>query len=113
MKTQPRLDKEGKPYCDICDKSFDRVISHVRQAHGITGREYKKQFGYSLSKGITSAASANASSVAIKREFARGNATAFVKASLKTRFKPAPTTVAKKPSFWWRLLTLIAISKKS
>jgi len=44
----------GKPKCEICGKYYDRVISHVRQKHGINEKEYKKRFGFDLKKGICS-----------------------------------------------------------
>lgn len=44
----------GQPKCEICNKYFDRVISHVRQKHEINEKEYKKQFGFDLKKGICS-----------------------------------------------------------
>lgn len=47
-------DKEGKPICEICGKSFLRVMNHVRYKHDMTEREYKKQFGFDLIKGICS-----------------------------------------------------------
>jgi hypothetical protein len=51
-------DDNGKPICEICKKSFDRVISHVRQKHQISEYEYKIIFGFDLGKGICSKESA-------------------------------------------------------
>jgi hypothetical protein len=45
---------EGLPKCEICGKFFNRILSHVRQKHFINEKEYKKQFGYDLKKGICS-----------------------------------------------------------
>ena len=45
-------DDSGKPICEICKKSFNRVLSHVRQAHQMSEREYKLAFGFDLVKGI-------------------------------------------------------------
>jgi hypothetical protein len=47
-------DPDGKPICEICRKSFNRVISHVRQKHEMSERDYKIQFGFDLGKGICS-----------------------------------------------------------
>lgn len=47
-------DKEGNPKCEICDKHYKRVLTHVRQKHGINERNYKLQFGFDLVKGICS-----------------------------------------------------------
>lgn len=54
-------DDEGKPICEICKKSFNRVISHVRQKHNITEKEYKNKFGFDSKKGICSKESSNIS----------------------------------------------------
>ena len=45
---------DGQPKCEICGEYFNRVISHVRQKHGMNGKEYKKKFGFDLIKGICS-----------------------------------------------------------
>lgn len=51
---QIKYNEDGKPMCEICGEYFDRVISHVRQKHEMNEREYKKQFGFDLKKGICS-----------------------------------------------------------
>lgn len=48
------FDKNGKPLCEICRKGFVRVMTHVRQKHGIDARSYKKIFGFDVTKGICS-----------------------------------------------------------
>lgn len=55
--------EEGKPKCEICGKFFNRVISHVRQKHFLNEREYKKQFGFDLKKGICSKESSEKSRI--------------------------------------------------
>lgn len=47
-------DECGNPICEICKKSFKRVLSHVRQVHNMNEKEYKIMFGFDLSKGICS-----------------------------------------------------------
>ena len=54
-------DDSGKPICEICRKSFNRVLSHVRQAHQMSEKEYKLAFGFDLYKGICSKESAELS----------------------------------------------------
>lgn len=49
-----RYDKAGKPICEICGKSFSRLMSHVRQKHYMTARDYKEKFGLDVKKGICS-----------------------------------------------------------
>lgn len=49
-----KYDDCGKPICEICGKSFKRVISHVRQVHDMNERDYKTKFGFDLKKGICS-----------------------------------------------------------
>ena len=55
--------EEGKPKCEICGKFFNRVISHVRQKHFLNEKEYKKQFGFDLKKGICSKESSEKSRI--------------------------------------------------
>jgi hypothetical protein len=55
------FDEDGKPICEICGKSFDRVLNHVRMKHQINEKDYKRQFGFDLTKGICSAKSAELS----------------------------------------------------
>lgn len=45
---------EGKPICHICGKAFDKLIAHVWQIHRLRAREYKKEFGLDVIKGIMS-----------------------------------------------------------
>lgn len=52
-------DQSGKPKCEICGRYFNRVLSHVRQKHSMNEREYKKAYGFDLSKGICSKESSN------------------------------------------------------
>ena len=47
-------DGKGKPICEICKKSFSRVLSHVRQVHHMSAKEYKLTYGFELGKGICS-----------------------------------------------------------
>lgn len=45
---------EGKPICHICCKAYDKVLSHVWQVHKLSAREYKRDFGLDVIKGIMS-----------------------------------------------------------
>ncbi len=54
MKGVVREDPDGKIICEICGKSFHRLLTHVRQKHGITAKEYKLRFGLDNRKGICS-----------------------------------------------------------
>ena len=54
MKGVVRYDDEGKPICELCDKSFKRILPHVRQKHFLNEREYKIKFSLDLNKGICS-----------------------------------------------------------
>lgn len=54
-------DDAGKPICEICGKAFKRVLSHVRQKHYMSEKEYKLEFGFDLKKGICSLESAQKS----------------------------------------------------
>ena len=55
--------QDGQPKCEICGEYFNRVIPHARQKHDINEKEYKKQFGFDLKKGICSKESSEKSSL--------------------------------------------------
>lgn len=57
--------EDGLPMCEICGKHFNRVLSHVRQKHLISEKEYKQQFGFDLKKGICSKESSEKSREAV------------------------------------------------
>lgn len=45
---------EGKPICHICCKAYDKVLAHVWQVHKLSAREYKRDYGLDVIKGIMS-----------------------------------------------------------
>lgn len=47
-------DNYGKPICEICAKSFDRLMTHVRQSHGMDSAQYRQKFGYCKSTTFSS-----------------------------------------------------------
>jgi hypothetical protein len=55
--------EDGNPKCEICGKHFARVMTHVRQKHEMSERDYKLQFGLDLGKGICSQESAESTRV--------------------------------------------------
>lgn len=97
-----RYDETGKPICEICNKSFHRLMSHVRQKHHISEREYKVKFGLDLHKGICSIESSNKSRTAVLNNYesiiipnliAKGSKTRFKKGSDgRTKEKVSPQT---------------------
>lgn len=52
QKGEIKYDKEGKPICHICGKSFKKLMSHVWQKHNMFSYEYKKTFGLETTKSI-------------------------------------------------------------
>lgn len=95
-------DDAGKPICEICGKAFNRVLSHVRQKHDMSEREYKLEFGFDLYKGICSLESAQKSRekaleyydiVIAQNLINNGSKTRFVKGSKgRTKDKVSPQT---------------------
>ena len=60
---------EGLPKCEICGKHFARVLTHVRQKHFMTAREYKIMYGFDLKKGILSEATKAKSQESVKLNY--------------------------------------------
>lgn len=46
------LEDPKKVQCLICGKWYVQVCSHVQQVHGMTKREYKKEFGLDVKRGV-------------------------------------------------------------
>jgi len=78
---------EGKPKCEICQKHFDRVVSHVRQVHGLNATEYKIEFGFDRKKGICSKTSAEKTRVKTIENYDKVISENLVIGGAKTRFK--------------------------
>lgn len=88
MKGIIRYDSNGKPICELCGKSFNRLLCHVRQKHDLSEKQYKSRFGLDLHKGICSKESAERTRIktlsnydtCIKRNLVdRGEGTRFTK----------------------------------
>jgi hypothetical protein len=79
--------QEGKPKCEICNKHFDRVISHVRQKHNMSALDYKLKFGFDTSKGICSEKSAKLSREKAYQNYEKVIAENLINKGSSTRFK--------------------------
>lgn len=78
---------DGLPKCELCGRYFNRVLSHVRQKHAMTEREYKIMFGFDLVKGITSAQSREKSRQAVLNNFETVVEKNLTKRGEQSRFK--------------------------
>ena len=77
----------GKPKCELCGQYFSRVLSHVRQKHFMTEREYKIMFGFDVKKGITSQESRLKSRQAVLNNFDKCIGDNLIKKGKSSRFK--------------------------
>lgn len=68
---------DGLPQCHICGKGFRRLLTHVRQAHDMSAREYKEAHGLNVTHGILSQDSRE-----LSREAALRNADKVIKQNL-------------------------------
>lgn len=80
-------DADGLPICEICGKSFKRVIAHVRQKHDLNEREYKQKFGFDVKKGICSKESSQATRVKTLANYDKVVAQNLINGGEKSRFK--------------------------
>lgn len=80
-------DINGNPLCEICRGAFKRVLTHVRQSHGMTEREYKIQFGFDLGRGICSKESSELSRTRVYENFDKCVDKNLISKGNKTRFK--------------------------
>ena len=80
-------DATGKPICEICGKSFHRVLSHVRLKHNMNHKEYKTKFGLDIKKGICSEESKNISRQYVLNNYDKCITANLIKNGKNTRFK--------------------------
>ncbi len=86
-----KYDKEGKPVCHICGKSFHKLMSHVRQIHGLSAREYKVMYGLNVGKGILSENSRAKCQRAVKKHYNVVVTSNLIDQGEKTQFKKGST----------------------
>jgi hypothetical protein len=79
--------EDGKPVCKVCGRAFHRLMTHVRQKHGLTAREYKESFGLDVGKGLCSEESAEKTSKATLANFDKCVTTNLLKKGEATRYK--------------------------
>jgi len=79
--------ENGKPICEICRRSFDRVMIHVRQAHDMNEREYKTKFGFEHIKGICSQSSSEKTRIKTLANYDLVVRTNLLQKGAKSRFK--------------------------
>jgi len=82
-----RYDADGLPICELCGKSFKRVLAHARQIHFINERDYKDQFGLDHNKGICSVDSSNLSRDRVYENFDKCIGKNLLNGGDRTRFK--------------------------
>ncbi len=82
-----RFDDDGLPICEICGKSFKRLLTHVRQKHFMSAREYKEQFGLDVSKGIMSEESREKSRYNVYSNFGKVVIQNLIEKGEETRYK--------------------------
>jgi hypothetical protein len=79
--------EEGLPKCEICGGHFKRVVSHVRQKHEMNEKEYKKQYGFDLRKGICSKESAEKTRIETLKNYNKCISRNLISKGEVTRFK--------------------------
>jgi hypothetical protein len=79
--------EEGLPKCEICGKYYNRVVSHVRQSHDMSAKDYKKEYGFDNKKGICSEKSANATRIKTMSNYDTVIAQNLLVGGKKSRFK--------------------------
>lgn len=81
-----KYDDEGLPICELCGKSFKRVLNHVRLKHNMFEKEYKKMFGLDLGKGICSKESSELSRIKTLKNYDKVIKKNLTEKGIKTRF---------------------------
>jgi hypothetical protein len=82
-----RFTDEGNPICEICGKSFKRILCHVRQKHEMTAKGYKQMFGLDTSKGICSSVSSEKTRVQTLKNYQKCIKENLLQSGVSSRFK--------------------------
>lgn len=77
---------DGKVICHICGKSFNKVLNHAQQYHGISSVEYKKEFGLDIGKGLISNSTKKKLQAAVQKHYDVVVRENLVRNGEKTRF---------------------------
>ncbi len=103
--------EDGKVICHICGKSFNKLLTHVWQAHGLSEKEYKLKFGLDLYKGLISENTKLKLQEAVKNNYDLVVTQNLVKNGKKSRFekgssgrtidKISPQTYERLKNQWW------------
>lgn len=80
-------DDKDKIICHICGKSFNKLSTHIIQAHNITSGKYKEMFELNKTQKLTSKS--------MEEYFRNKPRTDITKHSLETRFKNGHTSCRK------------------
>jgi hypothetical protein len=78
---------DGKPICHICGKAYKKPLTHAWQIHGLTEKEYKKEFGLDVTVGILSEESRELARKRVYENYDVAIAENLLKKGKKTRFK--------------------------
>lgn len=78
---------DGKPICHICGKAYNKPLAHAWQIHGITEKEYKKEFGLDVTVGILSEESRALARKRVYENYDVAIAENLLKKGKNTRFK--------------------------
>ncbi|MGL5713356.1 MAG: MucR family transcriptional regulator [Paraclostridium sp.] len=82
-----RFDNEGKPICEICGRSFNKLGQHVYNSHGMSAKEYKIKFGLDLNKGLVAKSTKEKLQKANKDNYDKVVKNNLLKKGQYTRFK--------------------------
>ena len=80
------FDSDGKVICHICGKSFNKVLAHVWQKHGLSAKEYKIKFGLNTTKGIVSESTREKCQKAVRDNFDKVVVNNLINKGTATRF---------------------------
>ena len=86
-KGEIRYTNEGDVICHICGRAFARLLTHVRQYHEMSEKEYKREYGLILYKGIISEKSRDKSRKAVELNYDKVVGDNLINKGKSTRFK--------------------------
>lgn len=78
---------DGLVICHICGRAYKKLMAHVWQVHGIYEKDYKKEFGLNISRGLICDETKEKLQNSVAKHYEKVVEKNLIKGGEKSRFK--------------------------
>lgn len=78
---------DGLVICHICGRAYKKLMAHVWQTHGIYEKDYKREFGLNVSKGLICDETKERLQKSVERHYEKVVEKNLIKGGKKSRFR--------------------------